>query len=119
MSFKAAVRHVDDVAIVDLAGRLTMGEGSGALRSTLKGLIDNGEKAIVLNLKDVTHIDSSGLGEMVGGYASVTNSGGQIRLLNTQSRLRDLLVVTKLFTVFPNFEDEAAAVRSFAAGAEA
>jgi anti-sigma B factor antagonist len=117
MSFKAEVRHVGDVAIVDLAGRLTLGEGSGTLRSTLKELVADGEKAIVLNLKEVSHLDSSGLGEMVGAYASVTNAGGQIRLLNTQARLHDLLVVTKLFTVFPNFEDEAAAVESFASGA--
>jgi anti-sigma B factor antagonist len=117
MSFKAAVRHVGDVAIVDLAGRLTLGEGSGTLRSTLKELIANGEKSIVLNLKDVSHLDSSGLGELVGAYASVTNAGGQIRLLNAQARIHDLLVVTKLVTVFPNYEDEAAALRSFAPGA--
>ncbi len=117
MSFKAEVRHVGDVAIVDLGGRLTLGEGSGILRNTIKELIADGEKSIVLNLKDVSHLDSSGLGEMVGGYASVTNAGGQIRLLNAQTRIHDLLVVTKLVTVFPNYEDEAAAVQSFAAGA--
>jgi anti-sigma B factor antagonist len=117
MSFKAAVRHAGDVAIVDLDGRLTLGEGSGTLRSTLKDLLANGEKWIVLNLKNVSHIDSSGLGEMVGAYASVNNAGGQIRLLHTQTKLHDLLVVTKLFTVFPNYTDEVAAVQSFAAGA--
>ena len=117
MSFKASVRHVGDVAIADLSGRLTLGEGSGALRNTIKDLVAHGDKSIVLNLKEVSHIDSSGLGEMVGAYASVTNAGGQIRLLHTQSKLHDLLVVTKLYSVFPNFEDEDAAVQSFATGA--
>jgi anti-sigma B factor antagonist len=115
MSFKATVRHVGDVAVVDLAGRLTLGEGSGTLRNTIKNLIAGGEKAIVLNLKDVSHLDSSGLGEMVGAYASMSNAGGQIRLLHTQDKAKDLLIVTKLYTVFPNYSDEAAAVGSFAA----
>lgn len=117
MSFKAAVRHVGNVAIVDLAGRLTLGEGSGILRNTIKELIASREKSIVLNLRDVSHLDSSGLGELVGAYASVTNAGGQIRLLKAQTRIHDLLVVTKLVTVFPNYEDEASAIQSFAAGA--
>jgi anti-sigma B factor antagonist len=117
MSFKASVRHVGDVAIVDLAGRLTLGEGSGALRDTIKELLADGEKSIVLNLKEVSHLDSAGLGEMVGAYASVTNAGGQIRLLNAQSKVHDLLVITKLLTVFSSYSDEEAAVRSFAAGA--
>lgn len=119
MSFKASVRHVGDVAIVDLSGRLTLGEGSGTLRNTIKDLIAKGEKSILLNLKEVNHLDSSGLGEMVGAYASATSAGGQIRLLETQSKIHDLLVVTKLFTVFPNYTDEATAVKSFAAGASA
>ena len=117
MSFKASVRHVGDVAIVDLAGRLTLGEGSGTLRTTLKDLIADGEKSIVLNMKEVNQLDSSGLGEMVGAYASVTSGGGQIRLLHPQARLHDLLVVTKLFTVFSSYTDEQAAVASFAPGA--
>src|SRR5215469_1312089 len=113
MSFKASVRHVGDVAIVDLAGRLTLGEGSGILRSTLKDLIADGEKSIILNMQDVSQLDSSGLGEMVGGYASVSSAGGQIRLLNTQARLHDLLLVTKLYTVFSSYTDEQAAIQSF------
>jgi anti-sigma B factor antagonist len=117
MSFKASVRQVGDVAIVDLSGRLTLGEGSGILRNTIKELIARGDRRLILNLKEVTHLDSSGLGEMVGAYASVSNDGGQIRLLNAQSKLVDLLVVTKLLTVFPNFVDESEAVRSFAAEA--
>jgi anti-sigma B factor antagonist len=117
MSFKASVRHVGDVAVIDLDGRLTLGEGSGTLRNTLKDLLAKGEKSIVLNLRNVSHIDSSGLGEMVGAYASAASAGGQIRLLHTQAKLNDLLVVTKLFTVFPNYTDEHAAVQSFATGA--
>ncbi len=117
MAFKAAVRHTGDVAIVDLSGRLTLGEGSGTIRNTIKDLVGKGEKKIVLNLKDVSYIDSSGLGEMVGAYASVTNAGGEIKLLNTQSKVHDLLQVTKLMTVFADFTDEGSAVRSFSRGA--
>ena len=114
MSFKATVRQSRDVAIVDLAGRLTLGEGSGTLRSTIKDLIAQGQKKILLNLKDVSYIDSSGLGEMISSYASVTNAGGQIKLLQTQSRVRDLLTVTKLYSVFEDFSNEGIAVASFA-----
>ena len=118
MSFKATVRHTGDVAIVDLAGRLTLGEGSGALRSTIKDLIAQGDKKILLNLKDVSYIDSSGLGEMIGSYASVANAGGRIKLLNAENRVRDLLTVTKLYSVFEDYSNEAIAVISFS-GSEA
>lgn len=114
MSFKATVRHTGDVAIVDLGGRLTLGDGSGTLRSTIKELIGAGSKKILVNLKDVSYIDSSGLGEMVSSYASVNSAGGQIKILNAQSRVRDLLTVTKLFSVFESFSDEAIALISFA-----
>ena len=113
MSFKATVRHVGDVAIVDLAGRLTLGEGCGTLRSTIKDLIAQGGKKILVNLKDVSYIDSSGLGEMVGSYASVNNAGGVIKLLNAQSRVHDLLTVTKLYSVFESFSNESVALISF------
>ena len=117
MSFKATVRHTGDIAIVDLAGRLTLGEGSGGLRNAIKDLLAKGEKKILLNFKDVSYIDSSGLGELVGAYASTTNAGGQIKLFNMQSKVHDLLLVTKLYTVFAGFSDEATAVKSF--GSEA
>lgn len=113
MSFKATVRRAGDVSIVDLAGRLTLGEGCGALRSTIKDLLGQGARKILINLKEVSYIDSSGLGEMVGSYASVTNAGGEIKLLNAQKGVRDLLTMTKLFSVFEDFSDEAAAVASF------
>ena len=116
MSFKATVRHTGDVAIVDLAGRLTLGEGSGILRSTIKDLIAQGQKKILVNLKEVSYVDSSGLGELVGAYASVTNAGGQIKLLNAQNRVRDLLTITKLYSVFEDFSNEAMALISFTGG---
>lgn len=113
MSFKSTVRRTGDVAIVDLSGRLTLGEGCGALRAAVKDLAAQGAKKILVNLKDVSYIDSSGLGEMVASYATVTNAGGQIKLLNAQTRVRDLLTITKLFSVFEDFPNEAAAVASF------
>jgi anti-sigma B factor antagonist len=115
MAVKADVRHVGDVAIVDLGGRITLGEGSGTIRETIKNLASAGTKNILVNLAAVTYIDSAGLGELVGSYASVTNAGGHIKLLHAQGKVKDLLAVTKLYTVFQAFDDEAAAVRSFAA----
>ena len=117
MAFKATVRHTGDVAIIDLAGRLTLGEGCGTLRDTIKGSIAKGDKKVLVNLKDVSYIDSSGLGELVGAYASVANTGGAIKLLNAQSRVHDLLTMTKLYSVFESFNDEAVAVSSFAGSA--
>lgn len=119
MSVKAVVRHSGNVAIVDLSGRITLGEGSGLLRSTIKDLVVAGQNKILLNLHDVSYIDSAGLGEMVGSYASVTNQGGDIKLLNVPSKVVDLLQVTKLFTVFATFTDEHEALASFAAAAGA
>ena len=113
MAFKAAVRHTGDVAIVDLEGRLTLGEGCGPLRDTVKDLIAKGEKKILVNLKDVTHIDSSGLGQMISCYASVNNAGGVMKMLNAQNRVHDLLTVSKLYTVFESFNDESSALISF------
>ena len=117
MSLKAAVRRAGDVAIVDLAGRITLGEGSGLVRKTIKDLVTTGQKNILVNLKDVSYIDSAGLGELVGSYATVSNQAGNIKLLHPQSKVHDLLQVTKLYTVFVAFDDESEAVRSFAAAA--
>ena len=119
MSVKAAVRHSGNVAIVDMSGRITLGEGSGLLRGAIKDLVAAGQNKILLNLKDVSYIDSAGLGEMVGSYASVTHQGGDIKLLNVQSKVGDLLQITKLFTVFATYTNEDEAVRSFAAAAGA
>src|SRR3954453_13838841 len=117
MSLKAEVRSLGDVSVIDLSGRVTLGEGSGLVRSTIKDLVNAGQKNLLLNLKDVTYIDSAGLGEMVGSYATVTNMGGSIKLLHPQSKVHDLLQVTKLYTVFIAFDDEAEALHSFAAAA--
>jgi anti-sigma B factor antagonist len=113
MSIKATVRNAGNVAIVDLGGRITLGEGSGTIRSTIKNLLAEGRKNILLNLAEVTYLDSAGLGELVGSYASVGNAGGQIKLLNTQGKVKDLLAVTKLYTVFVTFDNETEALRSF------
>jgi anti-sigma B factor antagonist len=117
MSLKASVRRAGEVQIVDLAGRITLGEGSGLLRGTIKDLVNSGQRNILVNLKEVTYLDSAGLGELVGSYATVTNLGGSIKLLNAQAKVHDLLQITKLYTVFVAFDDEPEALRSFAAAA--
>jgi anti-sigma B factor antagonist len=114
VSIKLNTRQVGDVTVLDLAGRITLGEGSSTLRDSLKELVTKGDKKILLNLGDVTYIDSSGIGELVSGFTTVTNSGGSLKLLGLNKRVKDLLQVTKLYTVFEAFEDEAEAVRSFA-----
>ena len=117
MSLKAEVRRAGDVSVVDLSGKVTLGEGSGLVRSTIKELVSAGRKNILLNLKNVSYIDSAGLGEIVGAYATVTSIGGNIKLLHPQAKVHDLLQVTKLYTVFVAFDDEAEALRSYAAAA--
>jgi anti-sigma B factor antagonist len=119
MTAKAVVRHSGDVAIVDLSGRITLGDGCGLVRGTIKELIGAGSRNILLNLKEVTYIDSAGLGELVGSYATVASQGKAIKLLNVQGKVKDLLQVTKLYTVFVTFSDEDAALRSFEAAASA
>jgi len=99
---------------MDAVGRITLGEGSSVFRETLRELVAKGQKKVLLNLADVSYIDSSGIGELVSGFTSVTNQRGQLKLLNLNKRVKDLLQITKLYTVFEVFEDEAAAVRSFA-----
>lgn len=114
MSVKLNTRQVGDVSVVDVAGRITLGEGSSALRDTLREMVTKNQKKILLNLGDVSYIDSSGIGELVSGFTTVANSGGTLKLLNLTKRVKDLLQITKLYTVFDVHEDEAAAVRSFA-----
>ena len=113
MSVKLNTRQVGDVTVVDVAGRITLGEGSSALRDSLRDMINKNQKKILLNLGDVSYIDSSGIGELVSGFTTVTNSGGQLKLLNLNKRVKDLLQITKLYTVFDVHEDEAGAIRSF------
>ena len=113
MSVKLNTRQVGDVSVVDVAGRITLGEGSSALRDLLREMTSKGQKQILLNLGEVSYIDSSGIGELVSGFTTVTNSGGQLKLLNLNKRVKDLLQITKLYTVFDVHEDEAGAIRSF------
>src|SRR5207248_10334406 len=119
MACTAAVRQADDVAIVDLSGRITLGDAACTLRDTVRELIQRGERRILLNLRDVTYIDSAGLGELVGTYATMVNRGGQIKLVNAHSKVEDVLRATKLYGIFENFTEEEAAVRSFAGRATA
>ena len=94
MSVKLNTRQVGDVTVVDVAGRITLGEGSSALRDTMRELVGKGQKKILLNLGDVTYIDSSGIGELVSGFTTVTNSGGNLKLLGLNKRVKDLLQIT-------------------------
>ena len=114
MSMKLATREVNGVTIVDLSGKITLGEGGMTLREEVRKLLADGSKKIVLNLGEVNYIDSSGLGELVSAYTAVKNAGGELKLLNLTSKVRDLLVITKLVTVFDVRDDEASAVSSFA-----
>lgn len=114
MSVKMNNRQVGDVTVVDVSGRITLGEGSSELRDAMRDLVAKGNKKILLNLGDVSYIDSSGIGELVSGFTSVSNQGGQLKLLNLTKRVKDLLQITKLYTVFEVHDDEAAAIRSFA-----
>jgi anti-sigma B factor antagonist len=113
VSVKLTTRQVGEVTVVDAVGRITLGEGASTFRDTLRDLASNGKKKLLLNLGEVSYIDSSGIGELVSGFTTVTNAGGQVKLLNLTKRVKDLLQITKLYTVFEVFEDEAAAIRSF------
>lgn len=113
MSMKATNRQVDGVAIVDMSGRITLGEGSVVLRDTIRDLIGKGEKKILLNLGDVTYIDSSGIGELVSAFTAVRREGGELKLLKLTKKVHDLLQITKLYTVFDIKDDEATAIKAF------
>jgi anti-sigma B factor antagonist len=112
---KASTRNVDQITVVDLSGRITLGEGSVVLRDTVRNLVGQGNKKILLNLGDVNYIDSSGIGELVSAFTSVRNQGGELKLLNLTKKVHDLLQITKLYTVFDVKDDEAAAIKSFKA----
>ena len=106
-------RSVNGVTIVDLHGRVTIGEGSRVIREKIRELLENGNKHILLNLGDVSYVDSAGIGELVSSYTTVTNQGGQFKLLHLTKKIRELLAITKLLTVFDSFDDETVAVGSF------
>ena len=113
MTMKASNRQVDGITVVDLSGRITLGEGSVVLRDAVRDLLAKGEKKLLLNLGDVTYIDSSGIGELVSAFTTVRNQGGELKLLNLTKKVHDLLQITKLYTVFDVKDDEAAAISSF------
>lgn len=119
MSVTITTHQDGDITILDVAGRIQLGEGAIALRNALRELLAKNQTKILLNLGEVTYIDSSGMGELVAAFTSVANRGGQLKLLNVTKRIKDLLQITKLYTVFDIHDSEASALRSFsnAAGA--
>ena len=113
MALNAKVRRIGDVAIVDLSGKITLGENTGILRDELRSLLAQGTKNIILNMGEVSYVDSAGLGELVGAYTTATNQGGAVKLLNLQGKMKDLMQITKLHTIFPAYDNEKAALGSF------
>lgn len=108
-----AERSSGDVKVLDLHGKLTIGDGDELLKDKINSLVQQGHTKIVLNLGDVPYVDSAGLGQMVSSYRTVTRSGGSLRLLNLTARIREVLTITKLLTVFDTFESESEALASF------
>ena len=106
-------RSVNGVTILEIHGKVTIGEGSREIRKKIRELLDGGNKDILLNLGDVSYVDSSGIGELVSSYTTVTNQGGQFKLLHLTKKIRELLAITKLLTVFDCYDDEETAVGSF------
>src|ERR1043166_8695481 len=106
-------RQAGDVTILDLSGEVRMGEGSVQLRDSIRNLADQGKKKVLLNLKGVKYIDSSGIGELIANYTTITRQGGQLKLLNLTDRIQNLLVITKLLTVFDSYDNESEALKSF------
>lgn len=113
MALAIASREVDGVTVLDLSGRITLGEGSVQLRDSIRDLIGKGQRRILLDLGDVNYIDSSGLGEMVSAYTSARNQGATVKLLKLTKKVHDLLQLTKLYTVFDIYDDEASAIASY------
>jgi anti-sigma B factor antagonist len=110
---KIEMRTIGDVRILDCSGKITLGEGTMAVRNTVRDILKDNGKKIILNLADVNYIDSSGIGELVSTYTTVTNSGGQLKLLSLTKKIHELLQITKLLTVFQVFDSEDAAIKSF------
>ena len=106
-------RQAGDVTVLDMSGKITIGEGSVALRTAIRRLLEEGKKRILLNLAGVSYIDSSGIGELVSSYTAINKEGGQLKLLNLTQKIQDLLTITKLLTVFDVYESEAEALNSY------
>src|SRR5512137_381931 len=110
---KIETRTVGDIHVLDCSGKITLGEGTMAIRNKVREVLKNGGKKIILNLSDVNYIDSSGIGELVSSYTTVTNNAGKFKLLNLTKKIHELLAITKLLTVFETFDSEEAAIASF------
>lgn len=106
-------RQAGDVTILDLGGKITIGEGSVALRTAIRRLLGDGKSKILLNLANVGYVDSSGIGELVSSFTAVKKEGGSLKLLNLTQKIQDLLAITKLLTVFDTFDDEPSALSSY------
>jgi anti-sigma B factor antagonist len=106
-------RQAGDVTVLDMSGKITIGEGSVALRTAIRRVLEEGKRRILLNLGGVSYIDSSGIGELVSSYTAINKEEGQLKLLNLTQKLQDLLAITKLLTVFDVYENEAEALNSF------
>jgi len=106
-------RQAGDVTVLDMSGKITIGEGSVALRAAIRRLLEEGKRRILLNLAGVSYIDSSGIGELVSSYTAINKESGQLKLLNLTQKLQDLLTITKLLTVFDVYDSEAEALNSF------
>ena len=113
MSVKLTNRQVGDVTVMDAEGRITLGDGASTFRDMVRDLVGKGNKKLLVNLGEVSYIDSSGIGELVSGFTTVQHAGGSMKLLNLNKRVKYLLQITKLYTVFEVHDDEAAGVRSF------
>jgi anti-sigma B factor antagonist len=113
VALSISTRQLDGVTVLDLSGRITLGEGSVQLRDAIRDLISKGVKNILLNLGDVNYIDSSGLGELVSAFTTAKNQNADVKLLNLTKKVKDVLQVTKLYTVFDIYDDEASAIASF------
>ena len=106
-------RQAGDVTVLDMSGKITIGEGSVALRTAIRRVLEEGKRRILLNLAGVSYIDSSGIGELVSSYTAIGKDGGQLKLLNLTQKIQDLLTITKLLTVFDVYENEADALNSY------
>jgi anti-sigma B factor antagonist len=110
---RGTCREIGDIAVVDFSGKITLGEGSALLRKTIRELVEQGHRKILINLSDVDYIDSSGIGELVGAYTTVRNASGELKLVHLTKRVHDILQITRLFMVFDVQSDETAALKSF------
>jgi anti-sigma B factor antagonist len=113
MGLKMSTREVENITVIDLSGQITLGEATAALRDEIRDEVNHGARKILLNLADVTYIDSSGLGELTSAFTSVKNRDGALKLLSLTKRVHDLMQITKLYTVFDVYDDEKKAIASF------